>query len=36
VPLFSLYYDLLAPCAALIMAAIFFELLFSTYVWFAL
>jgi Ca-activated chloride channel family protein len=36
VPHFSLYYDLLVPFVALIMGIIFFELLFSTYVWFAL
>lgn len=36
IPHFSLYYDLLAPVVALIMVAIFFELLFSTYVWFSL
>lgn len=36
VPHFSLYYDLLVPVVGLIMAAIFFELLFSTYVWFSL
>lgn len=36
VPMFSLYYDLLMPIVAIIMATIFFELLFSTYVWFSL
>ena len=36
VPMFSLYYDLLVPFVAVIMVTIFFELLFSTYVWFSL
>jgi Ca-activated chloride channel family protein len=36
VPHFSLYYDLLIPCVAIIMAALFCELLFSTYIWFSL
>lgn len=36
VPMFSLYYDLLVPFVAVIMGIIFFELLFSTYVWFSL
>jgi Ca-activated chloride channel homolog len=36
VPMFSLYYDLLVPFVAIIMTIIFFELLFSTYVWFSL
>ena len=36
VPMFSLYYDLLIPGVAIIMAIIFCELLLSTYVWFSL
>jgi len=36
VPMFSIYYDLLVPFVACIMALIFFELFFSTYIWFAL
>jgi len=36
VPMFSIYYDLLMPFVAFIMAIIFFELFFSTYIWFAL
>ncbi|HLW72628.1 MAG TPA: VWA domain-containing protein [Candidatus Babeliales bacterium] len=36
VPMFSLYYDLLVPFVAVIMGIVFFELLFSTYVWFSL
>lgn len=36
VPMFSLYYDLLVPFVAIIMGIIFFELVISTYVWFAL
>lgn len=36
VPMFSLYYDLLIPGVAIIMAMIFGELLLSTYVWFSL
>jgi Ca-activated chloride channel family protein len=36
VPMFSLYYDLLVPGVAIIMAAVFCELIFSTYVWFSL
>ena len=36
VPMFSLYYDLLVPGVAVVMGAIFFELLLSTYVWFSL
>ena len=36
VPMFSLYYDLLVPFVAIIMGIIFFELLFSTYIWFSL
>ena len=36
VPMFSIYYDLLVPFVAFIMMIIFFELFFSTYVWFAL
>ena len=36
VPMFSVYYDLLVPFVALIMAFMFFELFFSTYIWFAL
>jgi Ca-activated chloride channel homolog len=36
VPMFSLYYDLLVPFVAIMMVTIFFELLFSTYVWFSL
>src|SRR5579872_785348 len=36
VPMFSVYYDLLVPFVGFIMMIIFFELFFSTYVWFAL
>lgn len=36
VPMFSLYYDLLAPFVAGVMALLFCELFFSTYVWFGL
>jgi Ca-activated chloride channel family protein len=36
VPMFSLYYDLLLPFVAVIMGLLFCELVFSTYVWFAL
>lgn len=36
VPHFSLYYDLLVPCIAVIMAALLGELLLSTYIWFSL
>ncbi|HSC25325.1 MAG TPA: VWA domain-containing protein [Candidatus Babeliales bacterium] len=35
-PFFGLYYDFLVPVVFLIMGIIFFELLFSTYIWFAL
>jgi len=36
VPMFSLYYDLLVPGVAIVMAIVFCELLLSTYVWFSL
>lgn len=36
VPMFSLYYDLLAPFVGVVMALLFCELFFSTYVWFGL
>jgi Ca-activated chloride channel family protein len=36
VPHFSLYYDLLVPFIAVIMAGLFCELVFSTYIWFSL
>lgn len=36
VPMFSLYYDLLAPFVGIVMALLFCELFFSTYVWFGL
>ncbi len=36
VPMFSVYYDLLIPFVAAIMAIVFCELLFSTFVWFSL
>jgi Ca-activated chloride channel family protein len=36
VPLFSLYYDLLIPCVAVVMGLLFCELFLSTYIWFGL
>jgi Ca-activated chloride channel family protein len=36
VPMFSLFYDVMPYCVAVIMGLLFCELLFSTYVWFAL
>lgn len=36
VPMFSLYYDLLTPFVGVVMALLFCELFFSTYVWFGL
>lgn len=36
VPVFSLYYDVLVPAVGLMMGLIFFELIFSTFVWFSL
>jgi Ca-activated chloride channel homolog len=35
-PMFSLYYDLLAPFVGIVMALLFCELFLSTYVWFGL
>ena len=35
-PVFSLYYDLLVPCVAVIMGLIFSEIILSTFVWFSL
>ncbi len=36
VPMFSVYYDMIVPFVAIIMGLMFFELIVSTFIWFAL